>query len=108
MGVLQLLIKIKLVSRCQGSLFHQVEDLLSIDDALPAVVEVHARTEELFYQQGYVKLEDAKSRQVGSFEEPRVFPGHILECGFVLYVFVVYTVDERRLQRNGDGGVDEV
>src|SRR5690606_25816497 len=101
-------VDVKFVGGGEGTLFHQVEDFLRVDNALSAVVEFNTHSQKLFHQHGYVELQDIEARQVGALKKLVVISGHILEGRLPLNILVVNTMNERGLKRYRDCGVEHV
>ena len=85
-GVLEVFVAVELVGGHEGALLHLVEDVLHVDEAAAAEVEVDACAEELFDEQGYVELVAVVACEVGVADILQQAGGQLAEGGLVGHV----------------------
>ena len=87
-GMLQVFLAVELVGGHQRALLHLVEDVLHVDQAAAAEVEVDACTEEFLHQQRHVELVAVVAREVGVADILQQAGCQLAEGGLVGHVGV--------------------
>ena len=93
MGVLKVFVAVELVGCHEGALLHLVEDVLHVDEAAAAEVEVDAGAEELLDEEGHVELVAVVAREVGVADVVHEAGSEFAEGGLVGHVGVADAMD---------------